>query len=216
MPPVGLRGVLFVSFLLLLSTNPVHVSTSDLQTNPVHVTTSDLQTNPAGVATQSMQANPSNVATQSMQTQEKETKVLPKVQNNLNNWKDKSAIIIRCFPGLLTRNFGGTFSIEFLDPKEAKIVKNMNKEYRKITAEKICKSSKRIARAKLKQMKSQMKKQGMQGILTSNKNVFKHEPPTKPDCPQENQIVYQALSQLDKAYWPKIGIQSLFLKEVWK
>ena len=166
MPPVGLRRVLFVSFLLLLSTNPVHVSTSDLQTNPVHVTTSDLQTNPAGVATQSMQANPSNVATQSMQTQEKETKVLPKVQNNLNNWKDKSAIIIRCFPGLLTRNFGETFSIEFLDPKEAKIVKNMNKEYRKITAEKICKSSKRIARAKLKQMKSQMKKQRVREFLT--------------------------------------------------
>ena len=128
---------------------------------------------------------------------------MPKVQNNLNNWKDKSAIIIHRLPGLLTKNVGGTFTIKFLDPTKAKSVKNAKKENGMIITEELdllCKLSKRIARAKLKQMKSQMKKQGMQGILTSSKNVFKHEPPTKPDCPQENQIVYQALSQLDKAY----------------
>ena len=94
---------------------------------------------------------------------------MPKVQNNLNNWKDKSAIIIHRLPGLLTKNVGGTFTIKFLDPTKAKTVKNAKKEKGKIITEELdllCKLSKRIARAKLKQMKSQMKKQRVRGFLT--------------------------------------------------
>ena len=142
MPLVRLRWVICVSLLLLHSTNPATVATSDLQTNP------------AGVATQSLQAH------------EKETSLLPKAQNNVNNWKNKSAIIIHHLPGLLTRNVGGTFTVKFLDPTKAKTVKKANKKYGRIITDDLCKLSKRIVRAKLKQMKSQMRKQRVRGFLT--------------------------------------------------
>ena len=146
MPLVGLRVVIILFRLLSLSTNSAVVATSDLQTSPA-------------VA-----------ATQSMKTQDRS--FLPKPQNDLNNWREGSAIIIHHLPGLLTKHVGGTFTLKFLDPKGTKIVKNANTEYgkyRKTSTKqlnRLCKLAKTIARAELKQMKSQMRKDRVKGFLT--------------------------------------------------
>ena len=139
---MGLRGDIFVSLLLLLSTKCVVVATSDLQTNSL------------------------GFATQSLQTHEKETTP----QNDLTNWKDKSAIIIHHLPGqtILTKNVGRGFTVKFLDPTEAKIVKKAKKEYGKIVMEELdilCKLSKRIVTAKLKQIKHQTMKHRVRGFF---------------------------------------------------
>ena len=84
MPLVGLRVVIILFRLLSLSTNSVVVATSDLQTSPA-------------VA-----------ATQSLKTQDRS--LLTKPQNDLNNWREGSAIIIHHLPGLLTKHVGGTFN----------------------------------------------------------------------------------------------------------
>ena len=123
-----------------------------------------LSTNPAIVATAT---NSSGIATQSLETHEKETKP----QNNLNKWKDKSAIIIYHLPGqtILTKNVRGAFTVQFLGSAEAKFVKKVRKAYGKIITEELdilCKLSKRIGRAKLKHMKHKMKNHRGRGLLT--------------------------------------------------
>ena len=146
MPLVGLRVVIIIFRLLSLSTNSVVVATSDLQTSPA-------------VA-----------ATQSMKTQDRS--LLTKPQNDLNNWRERSAIIIHHLPGLLTKHVGGPFTLEFLDPKGTKIVKKPKKENGKdgkISTKqlsRLCKLAKRIARAEFNQMKSQMRKERVRGFLT--------------------------------------------------
>ena len=144
MPLVGLRVVIILFRLLSL-----------LSTNSVVVASLDLQTSPAVVATQSLDRS-----------------FLPKPQNDLNNWREGSAIIIHHLPGLLTKHVGGTFTLKFLDPKGTKIVKKPSKEYGKdgkISTKqlsRLCKLAKRIARAEFNQMKSQMRKERVRGFLT--------------------------------------------------
>ena len=68
----------------------------------------------------------------------------------------------------MTKNVGRGFTVKFLDPTEAKIVKKAKKEHGKKAMEELdilCKMSKRIARAKLKQMKHQMMKHRVRGFL---------------------------------------------------
>ena len=68
----------------------------------------------------------------------------------------------------MTKNVGRGFTVKFLDPTEAKIVKKAKKEYGKIVMEELdilCKLSKRIVTAKLKQIKHQTMKHRVRGFF---------------------------------------------------
>ena len=125
-----------------------------------------------------LSTNPA-VATKDLQTDEKETKLLPQPQTNLNEWKEKSATIIHRFPGLLTKSVGGKFALRFLNLTETKTERNKMKEkvygmIRTDTLGRLCKMLnhmrlkvvKRITRATLKPaMKHKMMKYRMRGLL---------------------------------------------------
>ena len=122
-----------------------------------------------------LSTNPA-VATKDLQTDEKETKLLPQPQTNLNEWKEKSATIIHRFPGLLTKSVGGKFALRFLNLTETK-TEMKEKRYetnRTETLGRLCKMFnhlrlkvvKRISRAKSKPaMKHKMMKYRMRGLL---------------------------------------------------
>ena len=135
MPRVGLREVICVSLSLALSTNPV---VEGLQTN---------ETEP---------------------------------QKDLNDWKDKSATIIYHLPGLLTKGVRGKFTMRFLNLTETETESERNEMKEKLdemirtaTLGRLCKLLnhlrlklvKGIAKAELEQMKHEMAKYRMGGIL---------------------------------------------------
>ena len=135
MPRVGLREVICVSLLLALSTNPV---VEGLQTN---------ETEP---------------------------------EQDLNDWKDKSATIIYHLPGLLTKTLRGKFTMRFLNLTETvtesernEMKEKLDEMIRTATLGRLCKLLnhlrlklvKGIAKAELEQMKHEMTKYRMGGIL---------------------------------------------------
>ena len=124
-----------------------------------------------------LSTNPA-VATKDLQTDEKETKLLPQPQKNLNDWKEKSATIIHRIPGLLTKSVRGKFALRYLNLTETKTERNEMKEkvngmIRTDTLGRLCKMLnhmrlkvvKRITRATLKPMKHEMMKYRMRGLL---------------------------------------------------
>ena len=142
MPLVGLRVIIILFRLLSLSTNSTVVATLDLQPSPVVVSTRSLKT--------------------------QERSFLTKRQNDLNNWRQRSAIIIHHLPGLLTKNAGGNFTVKFLDPKSA-TMKSTRMENGNISGKRgnrICRLAKRFARALLKHKRHQMRKHRVRGFLT--------------------------------------------------
>ena len=119
-----------------------------------------------------------NPADASLPTNEKEPKLMPQPQSDLNGWKEKSAILIHQLPGLLTKSEKGRFALKLLNPGENNLMKNQIKDeiYRMIKAERLgrlcnffkqmrLKVVKRIARAKFKVMKHQVTKHRMRGLL---------------------------------------------------
>ena len=71
----------------------------------------------------SFSSNP-GVETKSFQTNKKEPSSLPRPQSDLNDWKEKSAVIIYHLPGLLTKNVGGTFTVKLSKPTESKTMRD--------------------------------------------------------------------------------------------
>ena len=71
----------------------------------------------------SFSSNPA-VETRSLQTNKKEPSSLPRPQSDLNDWKEKSAVIIYHLPGLLTKNVGGTFTVKLSKPTESKTMRD--------------------------------------------------------------------------------------------
>ena len=125
----------------------------------------------------SLSANPTG-ATVSLQTNEKEPKLMPEPQSDLIGWKEKSATIIHQLPGLLTKNKKGRFTLKYFNHVKTNLMKNRIKGeiYRMIKTERLarlCKFVKQMrlkvvkitARAKFKQMKHQMTKHRMRGLL---------------------------------------------------
>ena len=119
--------------------------------------------------------SPAVVAAEGLQTSEKGPELLPKAQNYLKSWKEKSATSLRHLPGgVLTKNEKGKFTVKFLNLTETKTMKNKIKEMiRSTKLGSLCKFfnhlrlkvSNRIARRKLRRMKHQMKKHRMRGLL---------------------------------------------------
>ena len=103
---------------------------------------------------------------------------MPQPQSDLYGWKEKSATIIHQLPGLLTKNKKGRFTLKYFNHVKTNLMKNRIKGeiYRMIKAERLarlCKFVKQMrlkvvkitARAKFKQMKHQMTKHRMRGLL---------------------------------------------------
>ena len=59
-------------------------------------------------------------ATPSLPTNREKTGVLQQRQNDLNNWQNKSAVIIHRLPGLLTKHVGQPFIVKLLNRRGAK------------------------------------------------------------------------------------------------
>ena len=112
-----------------------------------------------------------NPAVEGLQTNETEP------QQDLNDWKDKSATIIYHLPGLLT-SVSGKFTMRFLNLTETESERNamkekLNETIRRETLGRLCKLLnhltlklvRKIVKAKLKWMKHKMMKYRMTGLL---------------------------------------------------
>ena len=64
------------------------------------------------------------IETKSLQTNKKEPSSLPRPQSDLNDWKEKSAVIIYHLPGLLINNVGGKFTVKVSKPTESKTMRD--------------------------------------------------------------------------------------------
>ena len=113
-----------------------------------------------------------NPVVEGLQTNETEP------QQDLNDWKDKSATIIYHLPGLLTKTVRGKFTMRFLNLTETESERNemkekLNEMIRTATLGRLCKLLnhlalklvRKIVKAKLKWMKHKMMKYRMTGLL---------------------------------------------------
>ena len=133
-------------------------------------------------------------ATQSLPTNREKTGVLQQRQNDLNNWQNKSAVIIHRLPGLLTKHAGQPFTVKLLNHRGAK--KKYGMKIKEVRGRfypfvKFLSGIRKMASLECKYMKE---KQGqrMRGLLPrmfSSMNI--------PTCKQgQNKIVFWKINSL--------------------